>query len=186
MKSVPLAVLAAVFIIVAMPRQVEARYAHAPRHPRENITFAFIYVQAAAHLRDEMLQPSRGERSLAQRSLRSLWNSWPPTTFLGPRREALPRRLIYRALRRVPVARPYGFARRLPRFRRPFGTSTASAMQVQMVAMSRFSDTDCWLYPYVFTMQYDSVTGALIQETAALATPAISATSDMPEQMQVC
>lgn len=152
----------------AAPRRI-----HVPS--REKITRGFLEAEASQYLRKAILFPSGmqapQERARDPRSRRRS-------------KSRLAAHLNFRILQTVPVPREYlASGTRLTRRRHDGDTAPG---QVEMIAMARFSATDCWLYPYVFTMQYDTVTGALLQETTALAPSAVAIADGFPEGVQVC
>jgi hypothetical protein len=55
-----------------------------------------------------------------------------------------------------------------------------------MIAMGRFSSTDCTLYPYVYTLEYSTATSALVQENSTVASPTVAQSNGLPASQQIC
>ncbi len=68
----------------------------------------------------------------------------------------------------------------------PQVSSSPTQVTIQEIALSRFDDQDCVLYPYIFTLNYNSATGGLLSETATLATQSQAAAANLPGKMNVC
>jgi hypothetical protein len=196
----PVVVLA--YFIGASAAPAAARHMIYPRFTHTHVTKAYLYVDAAERIMEDIRvgsQGAHGARALNGRSLQSLSTS---ETLTVRRALAQPARLSARTWRSLPRPKPFfgniAVPRRNGRIRTPQGTRrtlgappatptpTANQIIIQEIGMGRYDDQDCTLYPYVFTLYYDATTGALSSETAALATPAQSSAASLPRSINAC
>jgi hypothetical protein len=158
-----------------------SQYKKAPRFTHAIGRVSSLYGLASVHLWNELLRPTSDADSTRTLGL-------VKTALFGTKLQArTTTRLNYRILERLPRAKPFGQIRRAPLTRQRIGNATAaSSTQVQMISMGRFNSTDCWLYPFVYTLNYDGTTGALLSESAVLASPSVAASNGLPMDTKVC
>jgi hypothetical protein len=170
----PIAILAA---LLTMSTATAFAMGHGRRIPpmftHDTTTLALLYTTASNHLWSEMLRPVGTAAPTA------------PTRFQMPweRRSSAVRKLNGRALARVPAPRQYRGPRTKAALLRAHDAGTTT---IQMIAMGRFSSTDCTLYPYVYTLEYSTTTSALVQENSTVASPTVAQNNGLPTSQQIC
>ena len=170
-------------LVFATTATSTARPLHIPHYSRPIVTIAYLYDEASAHLHYEMLRP--GGLSTSAMGRNPFVTAWSLRNANGVRSNAeKPRKLNYRLLLRVPNPKRYGVPRRPSGLRHH--DIGVQPVEIQMISMSRFSSSDCILYPYIFTLDYDALTGAPLQESASMATPAQATGAGLPESEQIC
>jgi hypothetical protein len=168
------AILAATF--ATPPIFASASRLKPPRYTHALVNIDLLYVSAQKHLRDELLRPTTTPRQFQNPLDRFRFAQTGSTSVSSKAKQ-----IAYRRVVRIPLPKRYG---RPMALRRPNDASVP--VEVQLIALGRFSDTDCVLVPYVYSLTYDTTSGALLQEQANLASPTIAASNGLPPEMTVC
>jgi hypothetical protein len=143
-----------------------------PVYTHDTTTLPLLYATASNHVWSVMLRPTGFAEPAVPSLLRMPWG----------RRIAAVKKINGRALARVPAPRRYHG----PLTKAALRAHDAGTTTVQMIAMGRFSSTDCTLYPYVYTLEYSTATSALVQENSTVASPAVAQSNGLPSSRQIC
>ena len=196
----PVVVLA--YFLGASAAPAAARHMIYPRFTHTHVTKAYLYVDAAERIMEDIRLGSQGAHGARAINGRSLQSPSTSETLTVRRALARPARLSAHAWRSLPRPKPFFGNVAAPRgnrfVRMPLGARhtisaspatpapTANQIIIQEIGMGRYDDQDCTLYPYVFTFYYDATTGVLSSEAAILATPVQSSAANLPRSMSAC
>jgi hypothetical protein len=185
-------------IAVLVPTAGAKTVSFAPRFTKTTVNTKWFHEDAERRILEDIRLGnggSHGARLANGRNLNSLdLRSATIRSSLGKRAQ-----LSFRAWRTLPKPKPFASqvatsTQALGKRNRATARPTAgnnllannSSSTVQEIALGRFDDQDCTLYPYVYTFAYDPVTGALLSESTTLATSSQAKSAGLPEYMTVC